>query len=129
VINHLDTIQRFHVVRLTHVTSSSLVGGLAFSLAYGISTKPSNDPYIHLAEQAIEPAGRAVVPGAYLVDILPFLKRLPEWVPGAGFKKDARMWREMMETYRDGPFEEARSLIVSRVVALCSASQAEAYRA
>ncbi|KAH6915729.1 cytochrome P450 [Coprinopsis sp. MPI-PUGE-AT-0042] len=90
-----------------------LVGGLAFSLAYGIPTQPRNDPYIRLAEQSIDPAGRAVVPGAYLVDVLPFLKYIPEWVPGAGFKRDAREWKEMMQRYRDGPFEAAELLITN----------------
>lgn len=106
----------------------SLVGGLAFSLAYGIPTQSSNDPYIHLAEQAIEPAGRAVVPGAYLVDVLPFLRYMPEWVPGAGFKRDARIWKNMMQTYRDAPFEEAESLIVSQQMVWCSVSGARTYQ-
>ena len=99
---------------MTNFVSCSLVGGLAVSLAYGIPTKPVNDPHIRLAEDAIGPAGRAVIPGAYLVDVFPFLRHIPEWVPGAKFQRDARIWREMMQRYKDGPFDEAELLIVSQ---------------
>jgi len=31
--------------------------------------------------------GKAASPGAFLVDFIPILKHVPEWVPGASFQK------------------------------------------
>jgi len=33
------------------------------------------------------------------------VKHVPEWFPGAGFKKTARTWRALQETVRNKPFK------------------------
>jgi hypothetical protein len=38
---------------------------------YGIDVLPTGDPYIQLAEQAMEAASEASIPGSFLVDTLP----------------------------------------------------------
>ncbi|KDR66539.1 hypothetical protein GALMADRAFT_161961 [Galerina marginata CBS 339.88] len=82
------------------------IGGMALSLAYGLPIHPSDDPYINLAAKAVASIGEAAIPGAFLVDMMPFLKYVPEWVPGAGFQKKARVWRKLQEDMRAVPFEE-----------------------
>ncbi|EDR09909.1 uncharacterized protein LACBIDRAFT_248682 [Laccaria bicolor S238N-H82] len=49
----------------------------------------SNDPYITLAEEALRGVAEAGIPGTFLVDLLPFLKYVPGWFPGADFKRKA----------------------------------------
>jgi hypothetical protein len=45
----------------------------------------------------MEQFSEAVIPGRWLVDLIPALKYLPEWLPGAGeFQKSARLWRETL---------------------------------
>ncbi|KAG2003242.1 cytochrome P450 [Coprinopsis cinerea AmutBmut pab1-1] len=88
-----------------------MVGGIAYSIAYGLSVQPNNDPYIQLAEAAIKSAVEAAVPGAFLVDFVPALRYVPEWVPGAGFKKKAREWKRLNNKMRNKPFEEAEAQI------------------
>ncbi|KXN83056.1 O-methylsterigmatocystin oxidoreductase [Leucoagaricus sp. SymC.cos] len=73
---------------LTHVRNG--VGGSIISLAYGLPIKRVNDPWIALSEESMTQITAAVVPGKYAVDALPILKYIPEWFPGAGFKKEAR---------------------------------------
>ena len=68
---------------------------MALSLAYGIQIKPINDPFIDLAESALNTATMAARVGAFLVDVIPILKYIPEFMPGAGFQKKARMWRKL----------------------------------
>jgi cytochrome P450 len=46
----------------------------------------------------------AARPGAYLVDLLPILKYIPEWVPGASFQKVAREGRELSKELQNKPF-------------------------
>ena len=40
------------------------------------------------------------------------VKYVPEWVPGATFKKKARYWRELMPRFVDAPFDTAKKAIV-----------------
>ncbi|TFK41780.1 cytochrome P450 [Crucibulum laeve] len=101
----LDTPQDF----MDHVRS--LPGGVSLSLAYGIKTKPLNDPFTKLAEDALETIGKVASPGAFLVDIMPVLKYMPEFLPGAGFKRKAREWYQLMVMFREKPFAFARKQI------------------
>nr|BAL05181.1 cytochrome P450 [Phanerodontia chrysosporium] len=40
----------------------------------------------------------------YLVDLIPILKYVPEWFPGAGFKRQARIWKKEVTNIADAPF-------------------------
>ncbi|TFK28470.1 cytochrome P450 [Coprinopsis marcescibilis] len=90
-----------------------MVGGLSLAIAYGRSVKMYNDPAVDVAESAIKAAAEAGVPGAFFVDLIPLLRYVPEWLPGAGFKRKARGWRLLMEEMRDRPFDELESKIAS----------------
>src|SRR5258708_1229228 len=41
-------------------------------IAYGIQIKDKSDEYIHIAESALEGMSEAAVPGAFLVDQIPW---------------------------------------------------------
>ncbi|KAF8799104.1 cytochrome P450 [Phlegmacium glaucopus] len=84
--------------------SKHTIGGMAISMSYGIQIKPTNDPFIELAEAALINVGSAVRVGAFLVDVIPILKYVPEFMPGAGFQKQARIWRKLQEDFRERPF-------------------------
>ncbi|KIJ36847.1 hypothetical protein M422DRAFT_178866 [Sphaerobolus stellatus SS14] len=78
-------------------------------VAYGINIKSESDPYIHTAEKALNAVGEAAVPGRFLVDMIPWMKYIPEWVPGASFKKQARIWRKYILDMADVPFEHVKT--------------------
>ncbi|KAF8507550.1 cytochrome P450, partial [Gautieria morchelliformis] len=69
---------------------------------------PRADPYIAIAEKALDAITFAINPGAFLVDVLPILKHVPEWFPGAGFKRKARIWRKSLTDMNVVPFEAAK---------------------
>ena len=85
---------------------------MALSLAYGIPIKQTKDPFINLAESAMQSASTAASIGTFLVDMIPILKYVPEFVPGAGFKKQARIWRKLQEDFRERPFLAAIDAMV-----------------
>ena len=90
----------------------SKVASIALSLAYSIPIQKRNDPYVQLAEDAMQTVTYAAVPGTFLVDMLPVLKYVPEWVPGAGFQKVARQWNALQRRFRKLPFDETvRSMV------------------
>jgi hypothetical protein len=85
-----------------------MAGEVIMSITYGISVKPSNDPYITTAEEGNNAVLSAIVPGAFLVDFIPWLRWVPEWVPGAGFQRKAREWKKIAEAILNKPFEATK---------------------
>lgn len=58
---------------LTHISRET--GAVILKIAYGYNAEPiKNDPLIDMAGDAMNKFGRAAVPGAFLVDVLPFCK-------------------------------------------------------
>ena len=46
------------------------------------------------------------------------MKHVPEWFPGAGFQKKARLWRKFSEDMKTVPFEVVKQALVSSVLSL-----------
>ncbi|THU80027.1 cytochrome P450 [Dendrothele bispora CBS 962.96] len=84
---------------------------LIMDITYGINSKEA-EPYITTAIEALDSIAIAGTPGAFLVDMLPFLKYVPEWFPGAGFKKKAKKWSELRIKMTEKPFIAAKKQIV-----------------
>ncbi|KDR83250.1 hypothetical protein GALMADRAFT_876216 [Galerina marginata CBS 339.88] len=89
------------------------IGEMALSLGYGVPIRPKNDPFLGLVEPAIASVTGAVLPGAFLVDIIPILKYVPEFFPGADFQKKAREWRKLQEDTREVLHKETVQLMAS----------------
>ncbi|KAI0350838.1 O-methylsterigmatocystin oxidoreductase [Trametes cingulata] len=85
-----------------HVFSATIM-----DIVYGINVAEHNDPYIRLAENAAAIFTQIMVPGQYLVEILPILANVPAWLPGARFKRDAARWYKEIAAVRNVPYEAA----------------------
>ena len=96
----------------------SMAGETIISIAYGLDVEPENDPYIQVAEESQNGITAAAIPGAFLVDSMPILKYVPEWMPGAGFQKKARIWREAGQIMIEKSFAAAKDRIVSQRLVL-----------
>ncbi|KAF8161669.1 cytochrome P450 [Crassisporium funariophilum] len=83
---------------------SHMAGEIVMSIAYGIQVQDRDDPYVMAAEKGVGPMIEAIVPGAFLVDMLPILKHVPDWMPGAAFKRKAREWRKLARAMVDLPY-------------------------
>ena len=81
-------------------------------MTYRINVRPYNDPYIKITEEAIEAAAELLVPGAFIVDIIPVLKYVPEWLSGVNFQSKAAVMREHAATMRNTPFSATEELMV-----------------
>ncbi|KAK7024506.1 hypothetical protein VNI00_016259 [Paramarasmius palmivorus] len=84
-------------------------GSIIISVTYGIDTLPHDDPHIDIAEKALDVFLNALNPGAFAVDSLPWLKYVPEWFPGAGFKRKAKEWRKIYQDLANQPFAVTRN--------------------
>ena len=83
------------------------------SIAYGIETKETDDPYIFHAERTMEAVNTTMAPGAFLVDTFPWMLHLPESI--------AKWKREGMERFRINT-EMFESLLRSVKAKMASAS-------
>ena len=78
----------------------------------GINVRESDDPYIPIAEEALDGLAEAGVIGAFAVDMFPILKYVPGWFPGAGFQKKAARWKEANIIMAEKPFRYVEEQLV-----------------
>ena len=65
-----------------------------------------------MAEEAIRAIAELLIPGAFLVDIIPVLKYVPEWFPGAKFQSKAAVMRKHAAIMRNTTFAATEELMV-----------------
>ncbi|TCD68023.1 hypothetical protein EIP91_011634 [Steccherinum ochraceum] len=86
-----------------------LFGKSIMKVTYGIDVVEENDPFVYHAEQTIAAFNTAARPGRYLVDLIPFLKYIPAWFPGAQFQKDALFAKDMSHKMANDPFNVVKT--------------------
>ncbi|EIN06160.1 cytochrome P450 [Punctularia strigosozonata HHB-11173 SS5] len=99
-------------------------GALILNVAYGFKIADSDDPWLHLVDSANEGLIAAAIPGAFLVDLLPFLRWVPAWFPGAGFQRTARELRKLNADVYTLPYEDVKRQILHKGSAPESVTQA-----
>ncbi|KAI0029065.1 cytochrome P450 [Vararia minispora EC-137] len=98
-----------------HLTDTT--GAILLRLAYGVSAREENDPYLLRARSVMKQFFKAIEPGAFLVDTIPWLRYIPWWMPGSGFLKTAAEWRENYYKLADEPMLEAQQKTPNSFVA------------
>ncbi|KAJ7451701.1 cytochrome P450 oxidoreductase [Mycena latifolia] len=81
------------------------IGAILLRLSHGYITRTDgNDPIVNLVEIASQDFYLATKPGAWLIDILPWLKHVPAWMPGAEFKQVGAKYRKTNVDQTDLPY-------------------------
>ncbi|EIM86814.1 cytochrome P450 [Stereum hirsutum FP-91666 SS1] len=80
------------------------VGCSVLQVTYGYQPRNEHDPLVKIADEATSQLGVLLAPGGFLVDVLPFLKHVPEWFPGARFQTFARECRQTVDSLADSAF-------------------------
>ncbi|KAG2108532.1 cytochrome P450 [Suillus discolor] len=78
-------------------------GAVILRISHGYEAKENDDPFVDLAERVLDQWSRVTAPGAFMADVVPFLVHVPEWFPGAGFKRLAREWHDNLEEFVCAP--------------------------
>ena len=81
-------------------------------MTYSINVNTYDDPYIKIVEEAIGAIAELFIPGTFLVDIIPVLKYVPEWFPGAKFQSKAAVMRKHAAIIRNTTFAATEELMV-----------------
>ncbi|KDR79567.1 hypothetical protein GALMADRAFT_93497 [Galerina marginata CBS 339.88] len=88
---------------------------VTMKIAYGYTVTGEKDHFVEMAEETMRVGSFASAPGRWLVDSIPALLYLPEWFPGAGFKRKAKVWSQQMELQVREPFDYVKSQIAAGV--------------
>lgn len=88
-----------------------MIGAMLLKMVYGYQVEPVRpDPLVAINDRMVEIFASATVPGAWVVDIVPWLKYLPDCMPGTGFKMVARKAQRVVTAAADIPFQFAKQL-------------------
>ncbi|KAI0337053.1 cytochrome P450 [Trametopsis cervina] len=82
----------------------SAISETLVQICFGRVCSTDEFPYITMAERSHQVFNSVAVANAWAVDYLPFLKHLPEWLPGMGFKRLAKAWRAELDEFVYGPY-------------------------
>ncbi|KAF8577987.1 cytochrome P450 [Ramaria rubella] len=80
-------------------------GAIILSISYGHAVVSDNDYYVQLSEATIAHTRRVIQPASFLVNLIPALKHVPEWMPFMGFRHFASIGRELNRKLREEPFD------------------------
>ncbi|KAK0201382.1 cytochrome P450 [Desarmillaria ectypa] len=99
VMDLMDTPDKFD----DHI--SRRIVSFILSITYGYEVEEDGDALVELVDRAMAEFSKVTVPGAFLVDQIPFLRFLPEWFPGMGFKTEARKWARDLDDMVNVPYK------------------------
>ncbi|OJT07746.1 O-methylsterigmatocystin oxidoreductase [Trametes pubescens] len=82
-------------------------GGLTLLIVYGYRVLSNTDRILDMAGESLELLSNRIAAAGivWLVDLFPPLKHIPTWFPGAGFKRNAALWKGKMEAFVNEPYE------------------------
>ncbi|KAG5721459.1 O-methylsterigmatocystin oxidoreductase [Termitomyces sp. T112] len=108
-IEHVETHQFLRRVLANPVDLAHHIrhtaGAIITRITYGYQVKENGDPYVELADRVMSQFSDSATPGHYMVDILPQLRHVPAWFPGAGFKRKAKEWADTLLRAVEQPFD------------------------
>ncbi|KJA26070.1 hypothetical protein HYPSUDRAFT_36932 [Hypholoma sublateritium FD-334 SS-4] len=106
----LDQLVRSPAEFAPHIRQ--FVASIVLQAAYGHEVKSEDDFYINLVHAAVKPLLLVVhATGKFFVEFVPSLKYIPDWIPGAGFKRNAKIWRKGALDVRNVPFDAVKKSI------------------
>ncbi|KDQ62054.1 hypothetical protein JAAARDRAFT_448042 [Jaapia argillacea MUCL 33604] len=79
-------------------------GAIILNLAYGYEVKEDRDELVALVDEAMQQFSILTTPNAFLVDAFPILRHIPNWFPGATFKRLAIEYKKTLTDMATVPF-------------------------
>nr|VWO96616.1 N/A [Ganoderma boninense] len=88
-----------------------MAGAMIMMVTYGHQVTSAEDEFVALAEAVRKNDKEA--PGSSVVDLIPILKYVPAWFPGAGFQRSASHARKLAWNMRYVPFRALKAELAS----------------
>ncbi|RDX45817.1 cytochrome P450 [Lentinus brumalis] len=80
-------------------------------LLYNIDVNGDNDKHLAIVNAALSGAPQGGVPGKFLIRHFPFLRYIPDFLPGAGFQKQFARWQAAANALKNVPFEHVKAFM------------------
>jgi len=87
-------------------------GAIILRISHGYEVGEGEDAFVTLADKATEQFGLSTAPG-FLVNLVPFLQHIPDWFPGASFKKTAKEWAATLNEMVDLPYNYVKKQVAA----------------
>ncbi|KAF8608281.1 cytochrome P450 [Ceratobasidium sp. AG-I] len=87
------------------------------STVYGYTVTTSDDYFVRRVEAALDNFSRAALPTNFMVNFIPWLKYVPDWVPGTGWKHTMSEWCKLRDSMVREPYDWTKTQIANGVAA------------
>ncbi|CEL54795.1 O-methylsterigmatocystin oxidoreductase OS=Aspergillus flavus (strain ATCC 200026 / FGSC A1120 / NRRL 3357 / JCM 12722 / SRRC 167) GN=ordA PE=2 SV=1 [Rhizoctonia solani AG-1 IB] len=94
-----------------------MMGSTLLSTVYGYEVTSANDPLVELVETGVDHLSDAAIVGNFYVNIMPWLRHIPDWFPGTKWKQAVVSWRKERDEMVNLPFNWTKSQISSGTAA------------
>ena len=103
-----------------NLCSRRLVASITMAVTFGYEYPPGkeHDHFVELAEETANRIASLFLPGSTLINVFPFLKHIPPWVPGATTQRLAAGIKKTINLYRSEPFEYVEREMVGTLLSL-----------
>jgi len=96
-------------------------------VTFDLQIEGLTNPYVLNAEEVMKGFSKGIVFGSVWVDyapfMIPFMKYVPSWVPGAGYKKEADGWRAAGKFVEYTAYERVKSDLANGIGHSCVTSR------
>ncbi|KAJ1308002.1 hypothetical protein OPQ81_002075 [Rhizoctonia solani] len=82
-----------------------------FELIYGYHLQSEHDPFFQGFQEILQHGMDIIMLTNFYVNLFPALARVPDWVPGTGWKRTIRGWRDQKAKASVAPLEWAKAQI------------------
>jgi hypothetical protein len=94
----------------------SLFAAAILDVTFDLQIEGLTNPYVLNTEETIKGFSQGLIFGNFWVDYAPFMiplmKYVPSWVPGAGYKKEADGWRAAGKFVEYSAYEKVKHDLV-----------------
>ncbi|KAF8596400.1 cytochrome P450 [Ceratobasidium sp. AG-I] len=77
--------------------------------AYGYQPRGLGDPFVVEAKTVMDNLNKAFLASNFLVNLIPALIHVPDWLPGTSWKRTAQKWRKQKEDVMQATYEWAKT--------------------
>ncbi|TFK43282.1 cytochrome P450 [Crucibulum laeve] len=88
-------------------------GAIILRISHGYEVREENDPLVELADKATAQFALSTAPGGFLVDLIPILRHIPAWCPGASFQRKATAWSSTLSDMVERPYNFVKEQMAS----------------
>ncbi|KAJ3871547.1 cytochrome P450 [Lentinula edodes] len=85
-----------------------MAGAIIMDIIFGHEVKSNDDIFLQVASKGGRTIAAAGAVGAHIVDLIPILRFIPDWLPGASFKRLPPGTREDLAAMRHMPFNTVK---------------------